>query len=383
VSGAVLVDVALAVGVFAVIAVAIAADLGTSQDRSASVVAFLIAAGLGLLMLARRQAPVLVLVATAVGLLAYYTAGYPPVGLALPVAAALFSAAEAARLWWSVGVGAALLLVSFVARAAQGQDVAYLLGYELVITVALMAAAIALGYAVAAGRARRAAERRRLELVRDEQRRLAAARLQDQRVQIARELHDVLAHTATVISVHADVADEALDDDPAAARTSVQAIRSASHNALRQLRDTVKVLREQERPETHLPERGLAELPALVADMIESGLEVDLREPELPATPGSAVDTAAYRIVQESLTNVLRHSRATRASVTITCQDDVLDVTVHDPGPADVNGSAQRSGGHGLGGIRERVRSFGGGVDIGPDDGGFTVRASLPLDEPT
>src|SRR5690625_2121424 len=156
VSGAVLVDVALAVGVFAVIAVAIAADLGTSQDRSASVVAFLIAAGLGLLMLARRQAPVLVLVATAVGLLAYYTAGYPPVGLALPVAAALFSAAEAARLWWSVGVGAALLLVSFVARAAQGQDVAYLLGYELVITVALMAAAIALGYAVAAGRARRA-----------------------------------------------------------------------------------------------------------------------------------------------------------------------------------------------------------------------------------
>lgn len=381
-SRAVLVDVALAVGVFAVIAGAIAAELGTPQDRPADVVAFMIAAGLGALMLARRHAPVLVLVGTSVGLLAYYTAQYPPVGLALPVAAALYSAAEAGRLWWSVSVAGVLVLVSFVARVAQGQDVAYLLGYELVTTAALMAAAIALGYAVRAGRERRAAERRRLELVRDEQRRLAAARLQDQRVRIARELHDVLAHTATVISVHADVADEALDDDPAAARTSVQAIRSASHGALRQLRDTVKVLREQERPEAHLPERGLAELPALVADMSESGLVVDLREPELPAPHGSAVDTAAYRIVQESLTNVLRHSRATRASVTITCKDDVLDVTVHDPGPADVDGSAKQGGGHGLRGIQERAELLGGSVEVGPEDAGFTVRAHFPLKEP-
>jgi len=379
----VLVDVALAVGVFAVIAVAITAELGTPQDRPADVVAFLIAAGLGALMLARRHAPVVVLVATGVGLLAYYAAQYPPVGLALPVAAALYSAAEAGRLWWSVAVAGALVLVSLVARSAQGEDLAFLLGYEMATTAALMAAAIALGYAVAAGRARRAAERRRLELVRDEQRRLAAARLQDQRVQIARELHDVLAHTATVISVHADVADEALDDDPAAARTSVQAIRAASQDALRQLRDTVKVLREQERPEAHLPERGLAELPTLVADMAESGLVVDLREPEAPPTPGSAVDTAAYRIIQESLTNVLRHSRATRASVTITCANDVLGVTVHDPGPAPVDAGGQQGSGHGLDGIRERVRSLGGGVEIGPDDGGFTVRANLPLGEPT
>lgn len=154
----VLIDTALGATVAVVVAVTIAVDLGGA--RNPDFVAYLFAVCLGGLMLVRRQFPVLALVATAMGIIVYHAADYPAIGVAIPVAAALYSAAEAGRLRTAVGIAALLVLVSTGFRLGEGDDPAYLLGFELASTVGLMAAAIALGEAVRANRQLRVEQER-------------------------------------------------------------------------------------------------------------------------------------------------------------------------------------------------------------------------------
>lgn len=370
----VVVDAAIGAAAAAVVAVAITVNLG--RQSSPEPFAYLFALGLGLLMLVRRRYPVLALVATSAGLIAYYFGDYPPVGLAVPVAAALYSAAEQDRLRWAVGTSAGLVAVSTFFRVREGDDLFYLLGYELATTAAVMAAAIALGDGVLARRMYRAEHRRREVLLLAEREHEAAERVEQERLRIARDLHDVLAHTVAVVSIQSDVATEALDDeDDAATRAALAAIRSASSEATRELRSTLAVLRRPADDEPVLPTGSLRHLDTVVSATTESGLPVDLRVEGKPEPLPAVVDTTAYRIVQESLTNALRHADADRVELVLRYSAERLEIRVTDDGHGGEPG-----GGRGITGMRERAELVGGTVTAGDHpDGGFRVSAVLPV----
>lgn len=370
-------DVVAGAVVTAVIAVAIGANVGGTSAPPAG--AYLAALGFGALLTVRRRFPLLVLLVSAAGLFGYYAAGLPPIGLALPLAAALYVAAEAGRVRWAAGTAVVVAGVSTLFRLLEGDDPAFLFGLETTSAVALMAAVIALGDGRRSRRLLRAEMRRREEAAAAEREREAARRTQEERLRIARELHDALGHTTTVISLQAAVAAEALPGDPSAAASAVEAIRQASGEAMRELRVTLGLLR---RPTGEAggraPVGGLAELDRLVARVRAGGLTATLRILGTAVPVPHVIDVTAYRIVQESLTNVLRHAAATTAEVVVRYGRE-LEITVSDDG----RGGAPGGGGEGLRGMAERAELLDGSVWAGEgEDGGFQVRAVLPLAVP-
>jgi signal transduction histidine kinase len=200
-----------------------------------------------------------------------------------------------------------------------------------------------------------------------------------ERLRIARELHDVVAHTMATISVQAAAAAHVLTDPPREAAEAIAAIRAASKDGLRELRTILNVLRQADDRDPVHPTPGLEDLDVLVGTVRRAGVPVALSAPE-PAPPRAAsVDVTAYRIIQESLTNVLRHAGPATAAVTLAVEDGHLVIDVVDTGV----GVSGRPTGHGLNGMRERAGSIGGTFRAGPGvRGGFAVHASLPLDGP-
>lgn len=355
-----LVDLALGLVVTVVVAVPIAFDVGGS--RAPDAVAYVFALGLGALMLVRREYPVLALAATAVGIIGYYLADYPPFGMALPIAAALYSAAEQSKLRWAIGISAALVVISTVGRLREGDDPQALFLFELTSTVAIMAAAIILGDNVRMRKLWRADQERRERELAEEREREAASRIESERVRIARDLHDILAHTVAVVSLQADVATEALADDPRATRNALGAIRTASGEAMRELRTMLGVLRKGPDADPLEPAGSLRHLDKLVQLTAESGLQVDVRAEGTPRPLPALVDTTAFRIAQEALTNVLRHAEARQVEVRLTYHADRLEISVTDDG----RGGDGTSGGQGLVGMRERAGLLGGTVVVQP-----------------
>jgi len=345
-------DLHLAGVTTAVVSVAAVAKISPQRQADAGTFAFALA--FGVLLLARRRHPVTVLLLSCACLLAYYALGYPPIGLALPVGAALYSAAEQGRLWWASGAALGLIAVSTVARALTGETVRYLLGFELPINLALMGAAIALGDGVRS--------RRRVKDA------VLTAAVEQERLRVARDVHDVLAHTMSVVSLHADVAAEAMDDDPGAVRTALRHIREASSSAGVELRRTVGLVRS--------PARGLSAVGGLAEVSAAAGLPVRVRvEGSRRALPGE-VDQAAYRVVQEAVTNARRHARPDRVDVLIEYAPAQLRIVVRDDGPAS---GAASGAGLGLTGMRERVELLGGRLCAGPArPSGWSVEAVLP-----
>jgi signal transduction histidine kinase len=246
-----------------------------------------------------------------------------------------------------------------------------------VATVAAHTSSLLLVLAVAevamAGRQRRlAAERSRAE----EARRRAG----EERMRIARELHDVLAHNISLINVQAGVALHLMDEQPGQSRSALQAIKQASNDALGELRSVLDVLRQGDEAPPRAPASGLAHLDSLVAGAGATGLEVRTRIEGTPRPLPAGTDLAAYRIVQESLTNVTRHAGPASATVLVRYGRDHLTVQVDDDGrgPAATNGPS----GNGIRGMRERVGALGGQLTTGPrPGGGFRVLAHLPLDD--
>ncbi|WP_433699214.1 sensor histidine kinase [Nocardiopsis sp. CA-288880] len=377
----VVVDALFGFAVFAVVAIAVGSDV---SDRGNLALGYTMAAVLGGLMTARRRWPVGVLLATAVLIVANYVIDLPTIGLAVPAAAALYSAAEAGRTAWSAGTAASLVAVSTFARLGGGQDPAYLLGYELPSTAAIMGAAIALGSAQ--WQRRQAGRQRERAALLDAQAREseAAERLALERTRIARDLHDAVGHHLSVVSLHAAVAAEALEDDPAdaeSARAELVHVIQASRAGLSELRSTVRALRDADPGGERTS--SLAHLDELADSVRAAGVAVEVEgRPGAGEIPGM-VDATAYRIVQEALTNTLRHARADRARVVFTRRDGVLEVRVTDDGRQGRSAAGGGSGaapGSGLAGMRERVRLVGGSVEAGPGPGaGFTVHARLPL----
>jgi signal transduction histidine kinase len=219
-----------------------------------------------------------------------------------------------------------------------------------------------------------------LEQAREE---LARRAVVEERLRLARELHDVVAHAMSVIAVQSGVGAHVANTQPKEAAKALAAIQATSRAALEELRRLLGVLRQADEPQGDLaPVPGLADLEGLLAELAKTGLAVKLRvngtRPPLPA----GVDLSAYRIVQEALTNVVKHAGSARAQVVVGYRDQDVTVEVIDDGRGAVTsvGDGQAGTGHGLIGMRERVQAFGGDLQTGPrPGGGFRVAARLPL----
>jgi signal transduction histidine kinase len=211
-----------------------------------------------------------------------------------------------------------------------------------------------------------------------ERERLAA--IAEERARIARELHDVIAHAVSVMTVQAGAAEEMLKLDPGRAFEPVRAVQETGRQALVEMKRLVGMLREGDEESGLAPQPGLDDLDELASQVRDAGLEVDVRVEGEPRRLPLGVDLSGYRIVQEALTNALKHAQARRATVVVRygARDLAIDVSDDGRGPSG-NGSA----GHGLVGMRERVGVFGGDFEAGPGEhGGFTVCARLPVDAP-
>lgn len=367
-----LADAALAVSVTLVISLVIATD----PSALPAVEGIACAAVFGALLLVRRRVPMIVLAVTILLIFAYYAAGFPPIGMVLPAVGALYSAAEMRRTVWAIGCAAVLIAVSSFFRLDDSDPQAALNGYTFVTELALAAASLALGVVVRQAREARERSARIAELTAAEETFAAEARMQAERLRIARDLHDTIGHTLSVASLHAAVAAEATQST--AQRSALGEVRTATSDALRELRRTVKVLRAE--PSAGPPPAlGLASLDRVFDAARAAGLRV---EDDL-AVPADAlsrpVDAAAYRIVQESVTNVLRHAAAATVHVRAEVAGGVLVLRISDDGRgAALPAGPSRTVGAGISGMRERAELQGGTLTAGPVLDGFTVEARLP-----
>jgi signal transduction histidine kinase len=210
---------------------------------------------------------------------------------------------------------------------------------------------------------------------------LARSAVNEERTRIARELHDVVAHSVSIIAVQAGAAEEMLEHDPELARAHIASVRRTAREAMAEMRRVLDVLRAEE--PHYAPQPGLARLPDLLDEVRAADVPVELIEqgerPQLP--PG--VDLVVFRVVQESLTNVRKHAPGAPARVLLRYRAEALDLEVANaPGSPAASGNGAARGGHGLIGMRERVHLFGGSFDAHPtSEGGFRVHARLPLTE--
>lgn len=202
------------------------------------------------------------------------------------------------------------------------------------------------------------------------------AAIVEERTRIARELHDLVAHSVTVMTVQAGAAEQVVSEDLDYVRTALRTIRTTGNSALSEMRRVVAILRDAEGPDDLSPQPGVASLASLVDEACVGGLHASLDIEGHPRTLPAGLDLAVYRIVQEALTNVRRHATATRASVRLRYADDCVELEVRDDGTGAPKGFSA-AGGHGLIGMRERAMLYGGRLETASTDG-FTVRAVLP-----
>jgi signal transduction histidine kinase len=321
----------------------------------------------------RRIWPLPVFVINVTSGLAVALLGFNPIVLGPAVLVALYTAAsERGR---EVSLPAALLTIAgaMVALRVSGS------GTQLPTYVAdaiVLFVAWFLGDSAHSRRAYVAAlEQRTAELERAREE-LARTMLAEERLRIARELHDVLAHSLSTIAVQSGVGGHLIDSQPGQAKRSLEAIESASKSALQDIRRVLGILREGG-PGSFDPAPGFGDLPTLVTHATESGLAVDLDVVADGADLPASVQLTAYRIVQEALTNVMKHSNGGRVRVSVVRSHDKLLIEITDDG---LSAPASPSFGHGLTGMRERVAMHGGELEVGPlAEGGFRVGAVLPL----
>jgi signal transduction histidine kinase len=354
---------ALGIGLFQVVGSLGAADNQPERKAIDGLALVLVLLGPAALAVRDRWPLVAAAVASAAAVV-YIGSGYPYGPIFVSVAFALFTAVQAGhrRSTWTVaalGYGGYLVAMLVDPTAGPGPPAAH-----LALVAGWLAVILAVSEVVRTRR-EQAAEAARAEA--EEERR----RVGEQRLVIAQELHDVLAHNISLINVQAGVALHLIDEQPDQARTALANIKEASRDALHELRTALDLLRRGDAPRKPAPR--LDDLDTLVAGVRAGGLDVRLEvDPSVVPLP-SAVELAAYRIVQEALTNVTRHARADAVTVRLGYGDGVT-IEVIDDG---VGGPA--GPGNGIAGMRERAVALGGTVEAGPlPGGGFRVVAHLP-----
>jgi signal transduction histidine kinase len=364
------------------VAVAVAITFGTaylSAGHGPGPIGYGLLAASASALAGRRLAAPAVLAAIVVLAIAYAAISGPNVAFALPLGVALYTITDAGRWQLAVAGIAAISLGSLVAGAVTGRGHAGDMGNSVWIAGWLVAS-IVLGLETRARRQllQEAEERARTAGLTFEAETLR--RTGEERIRIARELHDILAHRISLINVQASAGLHLMDRQPEQARVALTAIHGASKEALVELRATLGVLRQVDAPDPRGPTPGLSQLGLVVDDARSTGLAVELaideQIPDLPA----GVDLAAFRIVQESLTNVVRHARAASTKISIAYRSRELLIDVQDNG-SGADGRSPGSVGGGLLGMRERAAALGGDVEAGPvAGGGFLVHARLPVD---
>jgi signal transduction histidine kinase len=249
-----------------------------------------------------------------------------------------------------------------------------------------MAVWLAVGFGVGYFVSRRAEQARQAwevtRVLAAEQERQTARAIEDERARIARELHDVVAHGLSVIVVQAGAERRSLHGakvDEASIDAALGSIERAGREALVDLRRLLGLLRRTDEPVALSPQPGLAQLDDLLSSVREAGLQVEVEVSGDRSALPPGLDLTAYRIVQEALTNVLKHANARCVRVCVAFERNHLDLVVSDDGSAGPrDGLAATGSGHGLIGMRERVNVFGGTISAGADGGGWTVHARLP-----
>ena len=375
----VVVDVLVAVAAFAVSAAVLAASDPVPSDlRAPDLGGYVLVAIYSGSVIIRRKAPVVAVFGGLAAGVVFAAAQYPmaltPVALLSIYSAAATLPAKQAR----------LLLAGAVVLGIIGTSASP--GPTNTGVPASIVSAWLLGNYVGSRRAYAAEleeKNRQLERARLE---LADRAVAEERLRIARELHDVVSHTMSVVAVHAGTGRMVAEDDPAAARVALATIETTTRSAMLEMRRMLGLLRGSagDEPGVLTPAPGLGDLDALVADVVRSGVTVEVCVEGHRRDVPVGVDLAAYRIVQEALTNVIRHVGPTRATVTVHYTGDAVTVEIDDDGSARTRPTAWPSAtGQGLEGMRERVAMYHGNFDAGPrPGGGFHVAARLPFGAP-
>jgi signal transduction histidine kinase len=358
--------------------------IGASQELARPLadpywLGYLLLAGSGLVLVLRRRWPVATFAATAAASLVYYAAGYPdgPGWVGLFVAAYTVAAqGDGYRSVQVLAAGGAVLTVGWLLLA----DLTPLLAAGWVFfRIGTLVMAAALGESVRTRRALavEALERaERAEQTREEE---ARRRVDAERLRIAREVHDTVAHAIAAINVHAGTTAHVLDKRPEQARETLVTIERTSARALGELRATLGMLRDPDQ-DARTPPAGLAQLEELAGLAREAGLQVQLQLAPPPRELPTAIDQAAYRILRESVTNAIRHAGPARLVVSVGYGPGGLELLVADDGHGPRDSDHAEGGGRGIVGMRERAALLGGELTVGPrPGGGFQVRARLPL----
>lgn len=348
----------------------------------------------GLVLVARRRWPVMVFVTAALANIVYYTIGFSdgPVWIGLFIAIyTLTCYGDGRRTLVIAGAGTTVLATVWLIEAADIEPTAAIGWVFFRIVASIMAAA--LGESVRSRRVIAADATARAELAERTREDEARARVDAERLRIAREVHDTVAHAIAIINVQSGVTAYQLDKRPERARETLETIEQTSAQALHEMRAILGVLRDTDND--HVPHPGLGQIDDLLAMAGDAGLRIDLTTTSPSVALPSAVDSTAYRVVQESITNVIRHVGPTRVTITLDYQPDALELRFADDGAQ--GGSAEIAGtgttvptqngitsaaatGNGIAGMRERCELLGGDLTAGPLlTGGFEVKARLPF----
>jgi signal transduction histidine kinase len=346
----------------------IGASFRQSNNQSLDALAFALLLIAPALLVFRHRWPVPTVVAVLAVLVTYYGLRYPYGPAFLSLIIALFAAVGTGyRLaaWVLGSVGMAAYFAVDWSVFGEPPTLPSIAGHVAWLLVVLMLAELV------RIRRFRAAEARRM---REETER---RQVSEERLRIARELHDILGHSISLINVQASVGLHLMDKEPDRARNALLAIKKASGETLTEVQAAIKALRKEDADERPAPAPGLVRVDELISQFAAAGLRVMLTSSGQRRPIGASVDLAAFRIVQEALTNVLRHARSTAAEVVLDYGQDTLTLTVTDDG---IGVADQVVGGRGIIGMRERAALAGGHLSAGPDpDGGFRVTAVLPL----
>ncbi len=374
---ALLVVGALAAGLVSVFAVHARGDY---HDANGWTVPFVVAATVPLAW--RRRVPLLVYAITTIAVVALPVAHFDSGATPLAVWIALFSlAAHRDPRVSSIGAVSVPIVVAIVWATARTE-----FGWpEYLVNTVIFEAAWVTGNNLRTRRAYlRELEDRASRLEREREARAERA-VNEERARIARELHDVVAHSMSVMTVQAGAARRIIEQDPARARDALGTIERTGRQALNEMRRVLEVLRDRASGSDRAPLPGLAGLRDLVDQLQLSGLPVEVAVEGAVRPLPQGVDLTAYRIIQEALTNTLKHAGPARAGVTVRYSSEAVDIEVRDDGRGIAAAAAAANGGlgegHGLVGIRERVAVFGGRLSAGPrPGGGYQIRAHLPLE---
>nr|WP_245788862.1 sensor histidine kinase [Amycolatopsis marina] len=331
-----------------------------SESGELGVAAWALMLGASGVLVLRRRYPIPVAAVTLLASVLYYPLTGPDGPIMLAFIVALFTVAAEGHLL--VAAGFAFVSLAVTAYGEVMGDERHVDDTAMVMFAGWLAAVVAFG----------GARHTRLSYLRELEQRAAT----EERLHIARELHDALGHNLSMINVQSAAALHRIERDPAQAEQALRVIKEASGRTLRELRGTLGVLRHADPANTG---PGLSRLDELLEQTRGAGLDVVAEVDGAQTTLPREVDLAAYRLVQEALTNVTKHARATTVTLRVQYDPRELRITVDDNGKGGKVASGRETGGNGIRGMRERVRALGGELTVGSTpEGGFRVRARLP-----